>query len=82
MLKKIDFIRNAGLYRSFNWGTLPELKRFNLFYGWNYSGKTTLSRILQSLERGVVPAEFVGCSFQVTHTDVRDALHRTRVKKG
>jgi wobble nucleotide-excising tRNase len=69
MLKKIDFIRNAGLYRSFNWGTLPELKRFNLFYGWNYSGKTTLSRILQSLERGVVPAEFVGCSFQVTHTD-------------
>jgi wobble nucleotide-excising tRNase len=69
MLKKIDFIRNAGLYRSFNWGTLPELKRFNLFYGWNYSGKTTLSRILQSLERGVVPAEFVGCVFQVTHTD-------------
>jgi len=69
MLKKIDFIQHAGLYRSFNWGTLPELKRFNLFYGWNYSGKTTLSRILQSLERGIVPAEFVGCVFQVSHTD-------------
>lgn len=69
MLKKIDFIQNAGLYRSFNWGALPELKRFNLFYGWNYSGKTTLSRILQCLERESIPTEFVGCAFQVTQTD-------------
>lgn len=69
MLRKIDSIHNAGLYRSFNWGGLPELKRFNLFYGWNYSGKTTLSRILQSMERGVIPAEFAGCTFQVTQAD-------------
>jgi wobble nucleotide-excising tRNase len=65
MIQKLDFIRNAGLYRTFDWGTLPELKRFNLIYGWNYSGKTTLSKILQALERGVVPVEFVGCEFQV-----------------
>lgn len=69
MIRKLDFIRNVGLYRAFDWGALPEFKRFNLIYGWNYSGKTTLSRILQALERGVVPMEFVGCEFQVSHTD-------------
>jgi wobble nucleotide-excising tRNase len=69
MIQKLDFIRNAGLYRTFDWGTLPELKRFNLLYGWNYSGKTTLSKILQALERGVVPVEFAGCEFQVSHSD-------------
>lgn len=69
MIQKVDFIRNASLYRNFAWGTLPEFKRFNLIYGWNYSGKTTFSRILQALERGVVPVEFLGCDFQVSHTD-------------
>ena len=24
MIQKLDFIRNAGLYRTFDWGTLPE----------------------------------------------------------
>lgn len=69
MIQKVDFIRNAGLYRDFEWGALPEFKRYNLIYGWNYSGKTTLSRILQILERGAVPAEYNGCDFQVSHVD-------------
>lgn len=36
-----------GKYRRFKnfRGTIPDFKQFNLLYGWNYSGKTTLSRI-------------------------------------
>jgi wobble nucleotide-excising tRNase len=69
MIRKLDYLRNVGLFRSFTWGALPEFKRFNLIYGWNYSGKTTLSKVFQSLERGVVPLEFPGCEFQVSPTD-------------
>lgn len=69
MIQKLDYIRDLGLFRDFGWGTLPEFKRYNLIYGWNYSGKTTLSRVLQALERDEVPSGFPGCDFQVSHED-------------
>ena len=33
---------------------LPEFKRFNLIYGWNRSGKTTISRVFSSCEKRCV----------------------------
>jgi len=66
VIRKVDYIKNVGLFHDFRWDDLPELRRYNLFYGWNYSGKTTFSRILQALERGMVPVEFLGCEFQVS----------------
>lgn len=53
MIDKINFIKNFGIYRDFHWNEeLPGFKKWNLIYGWNYSGKTTLSRIIQGLENG------------------------------
>lgn len=52
MINKIEKIKDFGIYKDFNWTSSPEIKDFNfknLFYGWNYSGKTTLSRIFSSL---------------------------------
>lgn len=52
MITKIDSINEFGSYKSFNWSNSKGIKDFNkknLFYGWNYSGKTTLSRIFSSL---------------------------------
>jgi wobble nucleotide-excising tRNase len=52
MITRIDSIREFGSYKSFTWGNSHGIKDFNkknLFYGWNYSGKTTLSRIFTSL---------------------------------
>lgn len=53
MLKRIQFIKRCGVYRDFEWpdGT-PDFSRRNLLYGWNYSGKTTLSRVFRFLETG------------------------------
>jgi wobble nucleotide-excising tRNase len=51
MIKKIDYIKDFGIYKNFTWND-KDLKDFNfknLLYGWNYSGKTTLSRIFSSL---------------------------------
>ena len=42
MFTKID-IEKFGLYKDFEWNTLPALGRVNIIYGRNYSGKTTLS---------------------------------------
>ena len=52
MINKIDNIKDFGIYKNFTWNSASGLKDFNhknLFYGWNYSGKTTLSRIFSSL---------------------------------
>lgn len=49
-IKKITKITGLGIYRDFTWEEgLPEFSDFNLIYGWNYSGKTTLSRIFDVL---------------------------------
>ncbi|MBI1321124.1 MAG: AAA family ATPase [Candidatus Hydrogenedens sp.] len=50
MILRIDNLDDFGIYRSFQWGSLPSFAKNNLIYGWNYSGKTTLSRLFQVLE--------------------------------
>ena len=53
MIKKID-IDCFGLYEDYKWDTTigknESFRRVNIIYGRNYSGKTTLSRILKSVE--------------------------------
>lgn len=52
MITKIDFIKNFGIYKNFEWNNIIDIENFkekNIIYGWNYSGKTTLSRIFSSL---------------------------------
>lgn len=52
-LKKITKLKNLGIYDDFSWtGDLPELKQYNLVYGWNGTGKTTLSKLLGALNTG------------------------------
>lgn len=58
MIKKISKINNLAVYNSFDWDTSVvdksgrplEFKNINILYGRNYSGKTTLSRIIRSFE--------------------------------
>jgi len=52
MITRIENIKDFGVYKNFSWSSVIGLKNFNhknLFYGWNYSGKTTISRIFSSL---------------------------------
>ncbi len=51
MLKKIQKIKNLGVFSDYS--RPAEMKDFavkNIIYGWNYSGKTTISRIFGLLE--------------------------------
>jgi wobble nucleotide-excising tRNase len=55
MITKINKIKDFGVFKNFkNSGTIPEFKKFNLIYGWNYSGKTMLSRVFRCLEKGEI----------------------------
>ncbi|MCX5886277.1 MAG: AAA family ATPase [Proteobacteria bacterium] len=52
MIKKINKIKNFGIFKDFKWdASIPEFKRYNLLYGWNKSGKTTSSRIFSACEK-------------------------------
>lgn len=52
----IKRLRNCGIFKDFTWPSdLLKFGRYNLIYGWNGTGKTTLSRILRCMEKRTVP---------------------------
>ncbi len=55
-IDRISRLRDCGIFRDFVWpNDLPAFGQYNLIYGWNWTGKTTLSRILRCLEKQTVP---------------------------
>ena len=51
-INRISKLRDCGVFRDFEWlEELPEFGRYNLIYGWNGTGKTTLSRVFRDLEQ-------------------------------
>lgn len=69
MLKRITNIKDFGVFTNFAGGALPEFAPFNLIYGWNYSGKTTLSRIFRCLEARSPHADYTNGKFSISHAD-------------
>jgi wobble nucleotide-excising tRNase len=76
MIKRVD-IKKMGSFTNFLWtasvgkdaGNSPiELKKVNIFYGRNYSGKTTFSRVVRCLETKVLPDKFDDADFTL-YTD-------------
>ncbi len=70
MIQKINSLVQFGNYKSFVWDSkLPKFEKFNLIYGWNYSGKTTLSRVFRCLETGKLEDEFKKSRFELQCED-------------
>lgn len=65
MITKINKIKDFGVLKNFNGSALPEFKTFNLIYGWNYSGKTTLSRVFRCLEKGKLHDDYLTATFEM-----------------
>ena len=74
MIRKIANISNFGVFDEFNWDTavrdkgnnIVTFKKFNIIYGRNYSGKTSLSRIFRSLEKGHLPQKYLNVNFEIS----------------
>ncbi|TEY09183.1 RloC protein, partial [Campylobacter sp. US18a] len=62
---KFDEI-HFGSYENFKWNDkLEEFKTINIFYGRNYSGKTTLSKIARSFELKKHNEDFLEGKFKI-----------------
>ena len=72
MLRSIQSIRGFGVFEDFRWPPgLPEFKQFNLIYGWNYSGKTTLFRAFRCFEQGRRHDDFANAAVHLKDEDGR-----------
>jgi wobble nucleotide-excising tRNase len=76
MITKINKIRNLGIFEEFSWdASLPTFKTFNVFFGWNYSGKTTISRLFRCFEIEQKHPDYLSATFEIEddqsnrHTD-------------
>ncbi|CAG2150751.1 hypothetical protein LMG19282_03842 [Cupriavidus campinensis] len=51
-ISRIQKANNYRIFRNFSWPTdLPDFARFNVVYGWNGSGKTSLSNLFRHIQR-------------------------------
>lgn len=63
---QISSIAGLGVFKNYLWSqTLEPFSKRNLIYGWNYCGKTTLSRVFRSLELGDVSVLPKGAKFSL-----------------
>lgn len=94
MITKFKSINNLAVFKHFDWdSTIRDngnnvvlFKPINIFYGRNYSGKTTLSRIVRALETGDLSDKYENPQFEVSITDVADSTpnnlteHRKKIR--
>lgn len=85
MIKQFKTIDNFGVFSGFDWkkeakdnaGAVLSFKQINIIYGRNYSGKTTLSRILRGMETGGVSNKFLNPAFCVKLSDGAEITQAT-----
>lgn len=72
MIRRIESLKGHGIFRDFSGDAksgIPEFDRFNIIYGWNYSGKTTLARVFRALERKSLDPSYRQAKFVVSLED-------------
>jgi wobble nucleotide-excising tRNase len=72
MIKKLSTIKSLAVFKDFSWDKHLKSKNFeqiNILYGRNYSGKTTLSRIIRALETGIISSNYSEPQFSVSWKD-------------
>ena len=66
MIDNIKLINNLGIYKDYKSDSqLKNFNKYNLFYGWNGSGKTTISRLFRILEKKEIPIEYDNIKFNI-----------------
>lgn len=84
-IKRIDSIKNMAVFKDFRWtvsvrdegNNVADFKKINIFYGRNYSGKTTLSRILRAIETGSISDKYASPEFLLSFDGGATVTHNT-----
>lgn len=70
MIRSIEKLKKFGVYQNYvKPSGIEEFSNKNLIYGWNYSGKTTLSRLFAKLESKAFHPDFKDCEFSFNAGD-------------
>lgn len=70
MITRIEYIDNFGVFSNYTWSNdLKDFNERNIIYGWNYSGKTTLSRVLTSVKNSKINADYDNAKFKIILND-------------
>ena len=80
MIQRINYIKHIGVFQNFKrGGNLQDFLDTNIIYGWNYSGKTTLSRIFSYLDKNtVIEDDYANLEFEFELNDKRKIDHTNR----
>ncbi|CCO21988.1 AAA family ATPase [Maridesulfovibrio hydrothermalis] len=84
-IKRIDLIKKMAVFQDFSWSSavrdegdnVVEFKKINIFYGRNYSGKTTLSRIFRAMETGSISDKYTSPEFQLSFDDETNVTQKS-----
>ena len=76
-IKCISKIDNFSIFKNFDWNQNLSLgnnqtydfKDINIFYGRNYSGKTSLSKIIRALDTKTISTKYANPNFQIEFVD-------------
>jgi len=79
-IKRIAEIKNFSIFKDFDWASnlsyqikenteIYDFKDINIFYGRNYSGKTSLSKIIRALETNHISPKYESPDFKITLAD-------------
>ena len=87
MIIKFKTINNLAIFQNFNWdnslrdsgNNIISFKEINILYGRNYSGKTTLSRIVRALETGSISTKYENPEFEVSFSDSANATQSSLI---
>lgn len=81
IIKKLQTIQNFGVFKDFNWNEskVKEFKEKNIIYGWNYSGKTTISRIFSSLKNREIHKKYSDAKFKLVYGDDNEVISQDEI---
>ena len=70
-IKRINKIKNMGVFSEYHRnGDICDFEEKNIIYGWNYSGKTTLSRLISYLDKDTgIDEDYKNIEFEVELSD-------------
>lgn len=70
MIKRVNKIENFGIFKDYRrTGNIEDFKKLNIIYGWNYSGKTTLSRIVDCFNENQISTDYNQANFEILDDD-------------
>ena len=70
MIKRVNRIEKFGVFKDYRrTGNIEDFKKLNVIYGWNYSGKTTLSRIIDCFNENEITSDYNQANFEILDDD-------------